>query len=117
MPITVVNIRKHTITEDDYYCGRPSPLGNPFTDQPLADTLAQFQCSTREEAIEKYEPWLIDRILKKDGSICDMLNQIYKKTKAGLHVYLLCFCKPKKCHCDAIKKVIDQKLNNAKEPV
>lgn len=45
----------------------------------------------------------------KDKKICDELNKIWKLAK-NENVNLVCFCKPKDCHGDIIKKLIESKL-------
>lgn len=107
--ITVVNKYKHTPTENDIYIGRGSPLGNIFTSQDVTKTKAEFQADSREDSIQKFEEYLQAKIAQKDVVICDELNRIYKLAKSG-EVNLVCFCKPKSCHGDVIKRVIDEKM-------
>jgi len=108
--INVVNKYKHQPTDNDVYIGRGSPLGNPFTgSKKLEATKAEFQCASREEAIESYENYLRLAISNKNNYICQELNKIHKMAKLG-DVNLVCFCKPKDCHGDVIKKVIEEKL-------
>lgn len=87
--ITVVHKRDHTKTPDDIYCGRPSPLGNPF---PLEEE------KHRQDVIEAYELFLIKKIATKDPFIRKALNEIASKDNCNL----VCYCKPKTCHCDEI---------------
>jgi uncharacterized protein YeaO (DUF488 family) len=103
--ITVVNKYKHTPTENDVYIGRGSALGNPFTSIKDKTTLAQFVCDSREESVESFREYIEEKIASKDKKICDELNRIYRMES----VNLVCFCKPKSCHGDIIKKIIDNK--------
>lgn len=89
------------------YCGRPSPLGNPFVMRSEEDRLL---------VIEKYDEWLTEAIRERNREVCDSLNYIYKKAKEGV-VVLLCHCWPKACHCDVIKKVVDAKIEERKNAV
>ena len=108
--INVVSKYKHEPSNNDVYIGRGSPLGNPFTgSKKVENTKAAFQCSSREEAIEKYEQYLRLAIYKNDSYICNEMNRIWKMAKTG-DVNLVCFCKPKACHGDIIKKLIEEKL-------
>ena len=104
--ITVVNKYKHTPTESDVYIGRGSVLGNPFTSRS-GKTKAKFVCDSREEAIESFRSYLMDNIKKPE--IRNELNRIYRMAKDG-NVNLVCFCKPKACHGDVIKELIESKL-------
>lgn len=102
MSITVVNKYKHAPTENDVYIGRGSALGNPFTSIRDRNTKAEF---ISDAPIEDFEIYLEQKIAEKDKKICDELNRIYKMDE----VNLLCFCKPKKCHGDIIKEVIESR--------
>ena len=100
--ITVVNKYKHTPTENDVYIGRGSVLGNPFTSITDRKTKAEFISNT---PIEDFEKYLNNKIAEKDKTICNELNRIYKMEE----VNLICFCKPKNCHGDIIKKILESK--------
>lgn len=103
--ITVVNKYKHTPTENDVYIGRSSVLGNPFTSIQDRQTKAEFICNNREESVESFKQYILNKIYTKDLKICDELNRIYKMKE----VNLVCFCKPKSCHGDIIKEIIESK--------
>ncbi len=100
--ITVVNKYKHTPTDNDVYIGRGSVLGNPFTSITDRNTKAVF---ISDNPIEDFEKYLIEKIAEKDKKICDELNRIYKMDT----VNLVCFCEPKPCHGDIIKRVVESK--------
>jgi hypothetical protein len=105
MEIKVVNKRTHTPTSRDYYIGRPSALGNPFTHLSIS-TRAQIKVETREEAIEKYKEWIKVKIKEQDPDIINELSQIIKKAENG-GVNLVCWCHPKPCHGHILKKILD----------
>jgi len=105
--ISVVNKYKHKPTKNDIYIGRGSILGNPFS--YLKGTKALYIVESREIAIEKYEIWLRDKIKNKDIEICKMLNEIWLKAKKE-DINLICYCFPKLCHGDIIKKIIEENL-------
>ena len=98
--ITVVNMKTHEPTGHDIYIGRGSPLGNP---KPIS------HLTTREEALVYYEDHLARKLKEKDKPIRDELNRIHKAAKAG-DVNLVCYCKPRDCHGDIIKRLIEGKL-------
>lgn len=104
--ITVVNKYKHTSTENDVYIGRGSVLGNPYTSTKDKVTKAEFICDSREESVESFRQYLVLKIAEKDKKICNELNRIYKMKE----VSLVCFCKPKSCHGDIIKELIEDKF-------
>lgn len=83
----------------DVYIGRHSdPIigkwGNPFSHKE--GTLAEFKVSSREEAINRYEAYL----LKSPELMKDLAELKGKK--------LGCWCHPKKCHGDVLKKYVDK---------
>lgn len=107
--ITVVNKHKHKPTDNDFFIGRGSPLGNPFTSKELSTTKAKFQCKTAEESIEKFRNDILEKIKNKDKEVCDELNRIWKHLQKK-DVNLVCYCKPKICHGDIIKEIIESRI-------
>jgi hypothetical protein len=96
------------LTDKHYYIGRPSKYGNPYSSKD--DTLAKFKVDTTEEAIQKYEEYLIESGLIND--IEELLDKI-----------LVCFCidcdeyKPNRkvvCHGQVLQKYLD-KIEKQKE--
>lgn len=69
------------------YCGRPSRLGNPFV---------MHDEKERESVIGKFEQNLPSQDILE-------LHQ-YCKSKNVKTLHLGCYCAPKACHCDVIKK-------------
>ena len=79
----------------DIYIGRGSKWGNPFTHIADKKTKADFVVASRDEAIESYREWIVNQPqLLKD------LHELKGKT-------LGCFCKPKKCHGDALVELVN----------
>ena len=112
--IHVVNKYIHNPTDNDYYIGRGSILGNPYTSKDLDKTKALYHCDTVEESILSYKKYLYDKITDKDFKICSELNSILLKARET-DVYLVCFCKTiknpdKPCHGDIIKEILETKL-------
>jgi hypothetical protein len=107
--IHVVSKYKHKPTDNDFYIGRGSPLGNPYTSIKDRKTKAEYVCDSRDESIERYEIYINEQIKNKNKDICSVLNNIYLKALTG-DVYLVCFCHPKSCHGDIIKKIVEEKI-------
>ena len=108
--IYVVNKRMHKETSRDFYIGRPNPLGNPYSHK--LGTMAEFKVNTRDEAIDQYETHLENCISICDTDTCTELNKIWTMAKEG-DVYLVCWCKPLRCHGDIIKKIVEERLNRS----
>lgn len=91
MPASVVHFRKEPY---DTYVGRPSKWGNPFSHK--AGTAARFKVEYRNEAIERYEAW----ILTQPQLLAD-LHELRGKV-------LGCWCKPKRCHGDVLVRLANE---------
>lgn len=89
---TIVHCRRQSY---DVYIGRGSPWGNPFTHLRLNDTLASVQVATREEAIARYEEWVIMQ--------ADLMTDL--PNLRGLR--LGCHCRPLICHGDVLVKLLN----------
>ncbi len=86
----IVNMKSEPF---DVYIGRPSIWGNPYSHKQ--GTLAEFLVSSRKEAIEKYESYLLGNKL-----LMDSLIELKGKT-------LGCWCHPKPCHGDILVKWVN----------
>ena len=73
--------------EFDVYIGRGSVFGNSYTHK--ANTLAEFQVDSRDEAISKHKEALL-----KDPALMKRVRRELSGKVLG------CFCKPKACHGD-----------------
>jgi hypothetical protein len=111
--IKVIHKKHSDKYKNVFYVGRGSALGNPYTSIQGRETKAQFVVSTKEESIEKYREYLKDCIEKKDEKVCNMLNEIFSLAMKE-DVCLSCYCKPKSCHGDIIKEIIEDKLPKEK---
>ena len=107
--IKVIHKKDTDKHEKVVYVGRGSALGNPYTSIKGRDTLAEIVVDSRSESIECFRKYLIDCIEKKEEKVCNMLNQIYSMALES-DVYLSCYCKPKSCHGDVIKEIIEMKV-------
>lgn len=110
MKINVVNKYKHVCGDNDYYIGRPSPLANIYSHMDLSHCI---KCETRDKAVDQYEIYLKNKIQKKDVKTLNELNKIYLFLKEKREINLVCFCAPKRCHGEVIKKIIQERLKEA----
>ena len=103
MDIKIRNIKFHKGDNGEgFYIGRPSPLGNPFK---VSDALS------REEAIQKYEEWITEKILQDDKEVIEYLSILFANLIRYQQITLLCWCSPKPCHGDIIKKLLLHKYH------
>jgi hypothetical protein len=73
--------------------GRGSKWGNPYSHKE--GTLAEFRVNSREEAIAKFEEYLISN------------EELMKDLPSLKGKVLGCWCKPKSCHGDILVKYAD----------
>lgn len=109
--IKIKNKHKSKPESNDIYIGRGSILGNPFTHLNLQNTKAEFHCESRDEAIKNYEDYINDKIKNNDLKICKEIDRLCEIAKEK-DINLVCFCSPKKCHGDIIKKIIEKRIFN-----
>jgi hypothetical protein len=89
----VVHCKKE---EYDYYIGRPSKFGNPYSHIPYG-TVAQYIVDTREEAIQRFEEWFLAQ------------PELVKAAKKELKGKTLgCWCKPLDCHGDVLLRIANE---------
>lgn len=103
------NIEDYTNKKNNFYIGRPSILGNPFTHDGKRSNLAKLSFRTREEALEAYKMYFYE-MMEGDDDFKNAFNEIYEAYKSGEDVYLQCFCKPLKCHGDFLKEEMQKRL-------
>jgi len=106
MLVNVIKKGSQPPSDRDCYIGRGSVLGNPasHSDKP---NLAKVRCETREESIEYFKDYLIDKIAEGGNPICDELNSLYRLAQQKDGINLVCFCKPLACHGDFIKAILE----------
>lgn len=93
---------KKTFTGSGYYIGRPSLLGNPFI---------IGRDGTRNQVIEKYKSWLLNKLQTDEAIQEEFLELVYSYT-AKQELNLVCWCHPEPCHGDIIKEYILQFIEN-----
>jgi hypothetical protein len=106
MKIKVVNIatEPEVKKEENYiYCGRGSALGNPY----------QMKNKSKEErnrVCNEYEKYIKEEI-KNNQEIKNQLNLIWNTVRKHGEAKIGCFCAPKRCHCETIKEILENKFN------
>ena len=101
--ITVVNkyTFKPQVGDVVLYIGRGSALGNPWPIKPGTQW-------TREAVIQKYKDNLPGTLTNERTT--KALNYIEQCVRNGEQVKLVCFCKPRACHGDWIKELVERNL-------
>jgi Domain of unknown function (DUF4326) len=76
----------------DVYIGRPSDWGNPFSHLPAS--AAKWRVATREDAIIKYEQWLLEQP--------ELLERVRRELRGKV---LGCYCAPLSCHGHVLARI------------
>lgn len=93
--INIKNLRKEKPENPwDVFICRPSALGNPF--------LLKTE-SNRNMVCDKYEIWFHENI----DSLKEYLDQLNTKHKEYGILNLFCWCSPKRCHGETVKKYLE----------
>ena len=79
------------------YVGRPSPLGNPFV---------LHREEGRAAVIRDYEDWLAEQLLDPKSPASREIHRLAELARKK-DLCLVCFCAPKACHADIIKRTIE----------
>ena len=79
------------------YVGRPSLLGNPF---PL------HREEERANVIRDYEDWLAEQLLDPSSPASCEIHRLTELARRQ-DLCLVCWCAPKACHTDIIKRTIE----------
>lgn len=95
--ITVGRVGRDDPNRINIRIDRSSPLGNPFY---MADE------SMRDEVCDKYEAYLQREIRKKGSPVHVYLTHLYRLVRSGKAINLQCWCAPKRCHGDSIRKLL-----------
>ena len=79
------------------YIGRGSPLGNPFV---------MRHEGMRDEVCEQYEIWFAEQVANNNQRVLNELRRLYRIAAQG-DLVLGCFCAPKRCHGETIKRFLE----------
>ena len=82
------------------YIGRGSPLGNPFVMRSEAD---------RDRVCDQYQSWFEQKVADRDVLVMNELRRLFKLAQRG-DLVLGCYCAPRRCHGETIKRFLEQFL-------
>lgn len=86
------------------YIGRGSPLGNPFVIGRDGD---------RDAVCDRYEAWFAERVATRDPAVLGELRRLYRLASQG-ELVLGCFCSPRRCHGETIKRFLESHLSGGR---
>ncbi len=76
-----------------------SPLGNPF-----------YKEKDRDRVCEQFINWFNQEVVKEGSAVRMEIIRILEILKRVGRLYLVCCCKPARCHGDTIKKSLDDAM-------
>ena len=104
---------------NNFYIGRGSVLGNPYSHIKDKKTKAIYEAKDRDDAIDKYSRYF-DLMYGKNKAFTKVVDEIYELYRSGEDVYLECYCKKHqssdnyvndvRCHGDIIKEKMEKRL-------
>lgn len=97
--IKITNKRFTKADEHTFFCGRPSPLGNPYPMESEED---------RDRVISEYKIWIENQLERGNQRIMNSLLEIVNHHKKHGHVNLQCYCYPSNCHCGVIRDILEK---------
>ena len=108
LTIQVVHCRVDTECE---YIGRPNPLGNPYTQKH--GTKADFIVESREAAVQAYEEYILAEIKQGNAAVIKEFKRLKNLALKG-DLKIGCWCHPKACHGDVVKKILERSIKVSK---
>lgn len=98
--IKILNKNNYIPKSGDFYIGRSSVLGNPYSHLP--NSRAEFVVSNRAEAILKYREWLAGQSSPEIEKILYDIGTANLKGEARL----VCHCVPLPCHGQVVREEV-----------
>lgn len=98
--IEILNLKHDKMSEPyDFRVDRASPVGNPFVMKGgLKDE------STRDSVCDKYEEYFKIRVQEEKSDFLEYLAKMEQAVEEYGRLRLFCWCTPKRCHSETIKK-------------
>ena len=102
--INIINISKDNIPKINYfYCGRGSPVGNPFK-------MKNQSAIERNKVCDNYYLWFKSELLDEKSEVSKFVKLICDSYEYS-DITLGCYCAPKKCHCETIREHVELDYN------
>lgn len=115
MSIRIVNTKNYvpcdsTLNRVSFYVGRArrdahkranhvvSVLGNPYIVKHERE---------RDIACDMYDQWL-NKMFLHDNYVNSIIQTLVYNCQQGMDIDLVCFCHPKRCHAESIKKLVEE---------
>lgn len=97
-----------------FYCGRYSRAYR-LPSSALRNRFKMEDESQRQQVIDLFDRWLAMEMEKPRSEARIQVMEIAQAARRG-DVYLFCWCAPKPCHADVIKRVAERILDREATP-
>lgn len=77
---------------------------------PLQNPIILHNESDRPKVLSEYEIYFKDKLRERDPSIIKALMRIVDLVMSGQDVALMCWCAPKACHGNTVKRICEKKV-------
>jgi hypothetical protein len=100
--VEIINIRNtnNVTPKDAFYCGRGSPVGNPYV-------MKNNSLKERNKACEYFEI-IFEQKRMTEPKFARYLGLMKQELVEGRVVKLACWCAPLRCHCETIKNWLEE---------
>ena len=101
--IRIINLRNYKLNDDEIL------IKVDRSNKVLGNKFKMHHETERDIVCNKYEEWFNTQINNKNQVVLNELRKIYRLAKK-YNIALGCWCYPKRCHSETIKKFIDSYL-------
>ena len=101
MSVRIINLRYYTFEKDEYMVKLDRSnkvLGNKFIMQNESE---------RNKVCDDYELWFYEQIARQNPEVRDELRKLFLIAKNNENIAFGCWCYPKRCHTETIKKYLE----------
>lgn len=109
--IRIVNLRNYVANNNEVLIkiDRSSVLGNPYymKDESMRDLVCDKYQSYMDSIVCNYLNSANELVPREQNYVME-LNRIIQLVRQGKNIALGCWCYPKRCHGESIKKLVEQ---------
>jgi hypothetical protein len=108
--IKVIHYRQYIGQPHQVYCARTN-AHYKLVASPLANIFHADTESDRDRVCDLYEQYFDVQVKLHDKLFMDELERLLALYLEHGKLELMCWCKPKRCHCDTIQRYLVNRIN------
>lgn len=111
--IRVANVRFDAVGPDEVlvYCGRgsvsPTHCAGEVINADLGNPFRMEDGYSRDEAVDAFASWAAQQCADTDSDVFSTVAWLADKVLAGEKLVLGCWCSPRRCHAEEIKRLVE----------